>query len=76
MIVRSSSKGIADSNIQGLTKFDLEIKAMSKLFFKFQLRKKAPPTDDEKANAEKLKLEGNELMKAEKFMDAIAKYTE
>jgi len=40
------------------------------------LRKKAPPTDDEKANAEKLKLEGNELMKAEKFMDAIAKYTE
>ena len=65
-----------------MTKFDLEIKAMycnrsfQNIFFKFQLRKKAPPTDDEKANAEKLKLEGNELMKAEKFMDAIAKYTE
>jgi len=40
------------------------------------LKKKAPPTDDEKAKAEKLKMEGNDLMRAEKFMEAIEKYTE
>ena len=41
-----------------------------------QLKKKAPPTEDEKANAEKLKMEGNDLMRAEKFVEAIEKYTE
>jgi len=39
------------------------------------LKKKAPPTADEKEQAEKLKLEGNELMRAEKFEEAIEKYT-
>jgi len=40
------------------------------------LKKKAPPTDDEKAKAEQLKMEGNDLMRSEKFMEAIEKYTE
>jgi len=40
------------------------------------LKKKAPPTDDEKAKAELLKMEGNDLMRSEKFMEAIEKYTE
>jgi len=39
------------------------------------LKKKAPPTADEKEQAEKLKLEGNDLMRAEKFEEAIEKYT-
>jgi len=39
------------------------------------LKKKDPPTAEEKDQAEKLKLEGNELMRAEKFDEAIEKYT-
>lgn len=40
------------------------------------LKKKAPPTADEKTKADQLKMEGNDLMRAEKFMEAIEKYTE
>ena len=39
------------------------------------MKKKAPPTVAEKEEAEKLKLEGNELMRAEDFPGAIDKYT-
>jgi len=39
------------------------------------MKKKAPPTVAEKEEAEKLKLEGNELMRAEDFPGAIEKYT-
>jgi len=39
------------------------------------IRKKAPPTEEEKASAEKLKVEGNDLMRAEDFPGAIEKYT-
>ena len=41
----------------------------------FQLKKKAPPTESEKEEAEKLKLEGNDLMRTEQFEGAIEKYT-
>jgi len=39
------------------------------------LKKKAPPTAAEKEEAEKLKLEGNDLMRAEDYPGAIEKYT-
>jgi len=39
------------------------------------LKKKAPPTESEKEEAEKLKLEGNDLMRTEQFEGAIEKYT-
>ena len=41
----------------------------------FKLKKKAPPTESEKEEAEKLKLEGNDLMRTEQFEGAIEKYT-
>ena len=41
----------------------------------FQIKKKAPATGEEKEQAEKLKLEGNDLMRAEDFPGAIDKYT-
>jgi hypothetical protein len=39
------------------------------------MRKKAPPSAEEKEEAEKLKLEGNDLMRSENFPGAIEKYT-
>ena len=39
------------------------------------MKKKAPPTAAEKEEAEKLKLEGNELMRSEDFPGAIERYT-
>jgi len=39
------------------------------------IKKKAPATGEEKEQAEKLKLEGNDLMRAEDFPGAIDKYT-
>jgi len=39
------------------------------------LKKKAPPTESEKEEAEKLKLAGNDLMRTEQFEGAIEKYT-
>lgn len=39
------------------------------------MRKKAPPTAEEKEAAEKLKVEGNDLMRAEDFPGAIEKYS-
>lgn len=39
------------------------------------MKKKAPPTPSEKEEAEKLKLEGNDLMRTEQFEAAIEKYT-
>jgi len=39
------------------------------------LKKKPPPTASEKEEAEKLKLEGNDLMRAEDFAGSIEKYT-
>ena len=44
-------------------------------FFELKLKKKAPPTESEKEEAEKLKLEGNDLMRTEQFEGAIEKYT-
>ena len=41
----------------------------------FQLRKKGALTDSEKEEAEKLKCEGNELMRTEQFDAAIDKYS-
>lgn len=38
------------------------------------MKKKAPPTAAEKEEAEKLKIEGNELMRSEDFPGAIEKY--
>ena len=43
-------------------------------FLNFQMKKKAPPTAAEKEEAEKLKIEGNELMRSEDFPGAIEKY--
>ena len=43
--------------------------------FLLKLKKKAPPTESEKEEAEKLKLEGNDLMRTEQFEGAIEKYT-
>merc|ERR1719245_995149 len=40
-----------------------------------QSRKKAPATGEEKEQAEKLKVEGNDLMRTEDFPGAIEKYT-
>jgi len=39
------------------------------------MKKKAPPTNAEKEEAEKLKVEGNDLMRSEDFPGAIEKYT-
>merc|ERR1712227_381735 len=39
------------------------------------IKKKAPATGEEKEQAEKLKLEGNDLMRTEDFPGAIEKYT-
>lgn len=39
------------------------------------MKKKAPPTADEKEQAEKLKVEGNDLMRSEDFPGAIDKYS-
>ena len=39
------------------------------------MKKKAPPTSSEKEEAEKLKMEGNDLMRAEDFQGSIEKYT-
>lgn len=39
------------------------------------MKKKAPPTSTEKEEAEKLKMEGNDLMRAEDFQGSIEKYT-
>lgn len=41
----------------------------------FQLKRKSPPTADEKEKAEKLKLEGNDLMRTEQFDRAVDMYT-
>jgi hypothetical protein len=41
----------------------------------FQLKKKAPPSAEEKERAEKLKVEGNDLMRTEQFDKAIEMYT-
>ena len=41
----------------------------------WQMKKKAPPTNAEKEEAEKLKVEGNDLMRSEDFPGAIEKYT-
>ena len=40
------------------------------------LRRKEAPGPEDKEKADKIKGEGNQLMKDEKFMDAISKYTE
>ena len=40
------------------------------------MRKKAPPSAEEKEKAEKLKLEGNELMRSEDFAKAVDLYTQ
>ncbi len=41
----------------------------------FQIRKKAALSEAEKEEAEKLKVEGNELMRTEQFEAAIEKYS-
>ena len=41
----------------------------------FQLRKKGTPPPEDKEKAEKLKLEGNDLMRSENFEQAVEKYT-
>ena len=41
----------------------------------FQLKKKTPPTESEKEEAEKLKIEGNDLMRTEQYEGAIEKYS-
>ena len=46
------------------------------LFYsRFQLRKKGTPPPEDKEKAEKLKLEGNDLMRSENFEQAVEKYT-
>lgn len=45
------------------------------LIFILQLRKKEPITEAERAEANKLKEEGNEFMRAEKLEEAIEKYS-
>jgi len=42
---------------------------------KYQIRKKAALTEAEKEEADKLKVEGNDLMRSEQFAAAIEKYT-
>jgi hypothetical protein len=44
-------------------------------FFYPQLRKKTSLTDSEREEAEKLKSEGNDLMRSEQFEAAIDKYS-
>ena len=46
-----------------------------KKFFVFQLRKKTSLTEAEKEEAERLKTEGNDLMRSEQYEAAIEKYT-
>ena len=41
----------------------------------FQLRKKGPPSAADKEEAERLKTEGNNLMRTEKFQEALEMYT-
>ena len=54
---------------------DMRFYNLQSLSTNFQLKKKAPPTESEKEEAEKLKLEGNDLMRTEQFEGAIEKYT-
>ena len=45
-------------------------------FYKFfQLRKKGPPSAADKEEAERLKTEGNNLMRTEKFTEALDMYS-
>jgi hypothetical protein len=41
----------------------------------FQLHKKGPPSAAEKEEAERLKTEGNNLMRTEKFDEALKMYS-
>ena len=41
----------------------------------FQLRKKGPPSAADKDEAERLKTEGNNLMRTEKFTEALDMYS-
>jgi hypothetical protein len=45
------------------------------IFFYFQLHKKGPPSAAEKEEAERLKTEGNNLMRTEKFDEALKMYS-
>ena len=54
--------------------FGLVNKILTLILF-FQIRKKAALTEAEKEEAEKLKVEGNELMRTEQFDAAIEKYS-
>ena len=47
----------------------------STLFFFPQLQKKSPPSAADKEEAERLKTEGNNLMRTEKFVDALEMYS-
>ena len=43
--------------------------------FLAQLQKKSPPSAADKEEAERLKTEGNNLMRTEKFVDALDMYS-
>ncbi len=45
------------------------------IFLYFQLHKKGPPSAAEKEEAERLKTEGNNLMRTEKFDEALKMYS-
>jgi hypothetical protein len=45
------------------------------IFLHFQLHKKGPPSAAEKEEAERLKTEGNNLMRTEKFDEALKMYS-
>ena len=40
-----------------------------------QLHKKGPPSEADKAEAERLKTDGNNLMRTEKFVEALEMYS-